>query len=134
MNRSGDATPLAYEYVGNELDLFAHAVNWKRYFGSRLAPFIRGDVLEVGAGIGETTRHLCDGRQRSWVCLEPDPGLAQRLTASLEARPVTPQPTVRVGTVADLESDALFDSVLYIDVLEHIEDHRGELKRASEHL
>ena len=25
-------------YVGNELDTFAHAVNWKRYFGRLLAP------------------------------------------------------------------------------------------------
>jgi hypothetical protein len=132
MSRSGDVTPLAYEYVGNELDLFARAVNWKRYFGSRLAPFIRGDVLEVGAGIGETTRHLCDGRQRSWLCLEPDSALVQRLTASLGASPLSPQPGVRVGTVADMERDLRFDTILYIDVLEHIEDDREELRRASE--
>jgi SAM-dependent methyltransferase len=131
MNRSGERTLHEYEYVGDELDLFARAVNWKRYFASRLAPFIRGDVLEVGAGIGETTRYLCDGRQSSWVCLEPDGELALRLTGSLDARPLAPPPSVRVGTVADVEPSAGFDTILYIDVLEHIEDDHREMRRAS---
>ena len=33
-------------YVGEELDLFAHAHHWKSYWASRLRPCIRGDVLE----------------------------------------------------------------------------------------
>jgi SAM-dependent methyltransferase len=131
MSRSGNATALAYEYVGSELDLFAHAVNWKRYFASKIASDIRGDVLEVGAGIGETTRYLCDGRQRSWVCLEPDSGLANRLTASFDARALIPPPRVKVGTLADVDDDIRFDTILYIDVLEHIDDDREELRRAS---
>jgi SAM-dependent methyltransferase len=134
MSRSGAATTLGYEYVGAELDLFARAVNWKRYFGSRLAPFITGDVLEVGAGIGETTRHLADGRQRSWLCLEPDARLAERLKEGLEARPLSVTPEVRVGTVAELEPDRRFDTILYIDVLEHIADDVGEIEHASRRL
>jgi SAM-dependent methyltransferase len=134
MSRSGDAQPDTYEYVGGELDLFARAVNWKRYFRSELAPFIRGDVLEVGAGIGETTRHLCDGRQRTWVCLEPDPRLAGRLRDLLEQASLTPAPTVHTGTLADVEPSSRFDTILYIDVLEHIETDREELLRATAHL
>ena len=134
MSRSGDAQPDTYEYVGGELDLFARAVNWKRYFRSELAPFIRGDVLEVGAGIGETTRHLCDGRQRTWMCLEPDPRLAGRLRELLKQASLTPAPTVQTGTLAGLEPSSRFDAILYIDVLEHIENDREELLRATEHL
>jgi hypothetical protein len=37
-----------YNYVSQELDLFAGAVNWKAYVRRCLAPYIRGDVLEVG--------------------------------------------------------------------------------------
>jgi SAM-dependent methyltransferase len=121
-----------YEYVGGELDLFSRAVNWKRYFGSRIGPFIRGDVLEVGAGIGETTRHLCDGLQRSWLCLEPDARLAARLVASLDTLRLVPRPEVRVATVADLAGTERFDTILYIDVLEHIADDREEIRRASQ--
>ena len=38
-------------YIGNELELFKNATNWKKYFCSKIAEFIHGDVLEVGAGI-----------------------------------------------------------------------------------
>ena len=65
MNSSQDTLAHSYSYVGNELELFAEAVHWKRYFRSAIADRLVGDVLEVGAGIGETARHLLDGRQRS---------------------------------------------------------------------
>ncbi|HEX7670077.1 MAG TPA: hypothetical protein VF395_10860, partial [Polyangiaceae bacterium] len=74
---------MSFAYVGTELDVFALAENWKRYYGSFLAPFLSGDVLEVGAGLGATTRALCDGSARRWTCLEPDPELARRIDAAL---------------------------------------------------
>ena len=132
MNSSQDALAHSYSYVGNELELFAEAVHWKRYFRSAIADRLVGDVLEVGAGIGETARHLLDGRQRSWLCLEPDERLGTRLRAWAEAGDVAPQPTVQIGTTADLDPRSRFDTILYIDVLEHIEDDRAEIGRAAE--
>jgi SAM-dependent methyltransferase len=132
MNSSQDALAHSYSYVGNELELFAEAVHWKRYFRSAIADRLVGDVLEVGAGIGETARHLLDGRQRSWLCLEPDERLGTRLRAWAEAGDVAPLPTVQIGTTADLDPRSRFDTILYIDVLEHIEDDRAEIGRAAE--
>jgi len=132
MNSSQDALAHSYSYVGNELELFAEAVHWKRYFRSAIADRLVGDVLEVGAGIGETARHLLDGRQRSWLCLEPDERLGTRLRAWAEAGDVAPLPTVQIGTTADLDPSSRFDTILYIDVLEHIEDDRAEIARAAE--
>jgi len=132
MNSSQDALAHSYSYVGNELELFAEAVHWKRYFRSAIADRLVGDVLEVGAGIGETARHLLDGRQRSWLCLEPDERLGTRLRAWAEAGDVAPLPTVQIGTTADLDPRSRFDTILYIDVLEHIEDDRAEIARAAE--
>jgi SAM-dependent methyltransferase len=40
---------------------------------------------------------------------------------------------VEVGTIRGLE-EASFDTILYVDVLEHIEDDRGELERAAARL
>ena len=132
MNSSQDALAHSYSYVGNELELFAEAVHWKRYFRSAIADRLVGDVLEVGAGIGETARHLLDGRQRSWLCLEPDERLGTRLRAWAEAGDVAPLPTVQIGTTADLDPRSRFDTILYIDVLEHIEDDRAEVARAAQ--
>jgi SAM-dependent methyltransferase len=132
MNSSQDTLARPYSYVGRELELFAEAVHWKRYFRSAIADRLVGDVLEVGAGIGETARHLLDGRQRSWLCLEPDERLATRLRAWAEGAAVTPRPTVQIGTILDLDARSRFDTILYIDVLEHIEDDRGEMERAAD--
>ena len=132
MNSSPDALAHSYSYVGNELDLFATATNWKRYFRSAIADRLAGDVLEVGAGIGETTRHLLDGRQRSWLCLEPDERLATRLRAWAQSGDAAPRPAVQVGTSADVDTRSRFDAILYIDVLEHIENDRAEVERAAE--
>ena len=54
------------EYQGKELELFEYAENWKRYFASHMKPYLKGSVLEVGAGIGGTTKVLCDATQISW--------------------------------------------------------------------
>jgi len=125
----------AFSYQGTELDLFAQAVNWKRYFGKHLSPHISGRVLEVGAGIGGTTRLLLDGSQESWTCLEPDASMAEHLQGTFShAREGMPTVTVRSGTVGDLRPEDEFDTILYVDVLEHIEDDAGELAAAGKHL
>ncbi len=121
-------------YPGGELELFAGAHNWKRYYASRIRPYISGDVLEVGAGIGATTAMLCSGRERSWTCIEPDPDLARQLSSAVAqlAGPIVP--TVSACTIADLSPNPTFDCILYVDVLEHIQDDRGELRQAAERL
>ena len=118
----------AFEYVGGELELFEKAVNWKRYWRNRIELFVAGDVLEVGAGIGANTRALSDLPHRSWMCLEPDGELAAQIPT------VGPGYSTRVGTTGDLAAHERFDSILYIDVLEHIEDDRSEMIRAGTHL
>lgn len=121
-------TGASYSYVGSELDLFADAKNWKSYWAERLRPFVRGDVLDVGAGLGATFEYLNEAAG-SWTCLEPDPELASRIEQRFGSHPKAPR--VRTGTTATLPEDARFDTVLYIDVLEHIEHDRDELERAA---
>ena len=123
-----------YEYVGHELDQAALATNWKAYFGSRLAKYIVGDVLEVGAGLGGTTVQLRNDQQRSWVCLEPDAALARRLEERLKDHASKVPTRVVVGDLTTVPAGDRFDSILYIDVLEHIEDDKDELRRAAAHL
>ena len=113
-----------FAYPGHELELFQHATNWKRYYASQIADHITGDVLEVGAGIGGTSRFLCDRRQKSWTALEPDPMLAERLRISLESQPLGVPSRVMERTLAAVEET--FDTILYIDVIEHIENDGGE--------
>jgi SAM-dependent methyltransferase len=126
-----------HEYRGGELELFARATNWKDYVARACAPFLRGHVLEVGAGLGATTRHLVHGEHvRAWTALEPDAELfavlepAARELALRCGLPVN----ARAGVLADLPEGPSFDAILYMDVLEHIADDRGELAGAASRL
>ncbi|HEY8946525.1 MAG TPA: class I SAM-dependent methyltransferase [Polyangiaceae bacterium] len=117
-----------YSYVGNELQLFLKATNWKTYWASRLRPFVRGKVLDVGAGIGATFDYLGASATR-WTCLEPDRALCEQLRVRLAGRADAPR--VTCGTLASLPADERFDTVMYVDVLEHIEHDREELAAAA---
>lgn len=123
-----------YEYPGTELEMFAEARHWKAYLRRHISPFLRGDVLEVGAGIGATTEVLHNSEVGSWTCLEPDRRLFDRLTDTLRRLAPLDPGTVRAvpGTLSALQPHETYDALLYIDVLEHIDDDRGELARAVE--
>jgi len=120
-----------YAYAGTELPLFALADNWKAYFRRHIRPFLSDRVLEVGAGIGATMQTLCDGTQASWTALEPDPDQATQLEAAAAKIPGPCSVEVRKGTTESLGGAAPFDCILYVDVLEHIEDDARELERAA---
>lgn len=119
------------KYVGQELALFSKAVNWKRYIGTVLSPYLGRSILEVGAGVGGTTEILCDGDFDSWVCLEPDSELFSELAAKISKSASMRKCRAVNGTVSDLKTTDVFDTILYVDVLEHIRDHEGELQRAA---
>lgn len=118
-----------YAYAGSELELFEKARNWKAYWRAQIAEFVRGEVLEVGAGIGANTLTLADLTYQRWTCLEPDAVLVARIKLPLGGRHQR-----AAGTIEDLSADARFDAILYIDVLEHIEDDRAEMARAAARL
>lgn len=121
-------------YIGKELELFAEAKHWKRYLARQMRPFLGKRVLEVGAGIGKTTAILCDGTQEEWTCLEPDPQLLLEVEKEIAAGNLPSCCRPRPGTLSSFEESDLFDSILYVDVLEHIEDHRAEAALAFAHL
>ena len=128
----------SFQYMGSELEIFAHATHWKSYVQSKLRPYLVGDVLEVGAGIGGTTQALNNGTQSRWVCLEPDAEFAKKIASLAQIRPHL-RPHLRnceilVGMLPDVEAREKFDVILYIDVLEHIEKDAAELVLAAQHL
>lgn len=127
-------THKSFEYLGSELELFAQATNWRAYWQQQVAPYLGRHVLEVGAGIGTVTRSLCGKGVERWVALEPDPAMAARLTEDARSRRLPDACEPRCGTTVELMPNERFDTALYIDVLEHIEDDRAEIARVCTHL
>jgi SAM-dependent methyltransferase len=128
--------PAEVPYVGNELELFARARHWKRYWGSVVGPYLRGDVLEVGAGLGANTQPLRAQATavRRWICLEPDSRLLEQLRRAVTPSREMSNIEARLGTVESLNDGEQFDAILYIDVLEHIPDDALEVRRAAARL
>lgn len=121
------------EYAGRELELVADALNWKSYWSSMVQPYVRGRVLEVGAGLGATTMALCTG-DAEWTCLEPDARLAGLIDNKISLGDLPRTCHVHQGVITDLPFDERFDTVLYIDVLEHIVNDEAEVIEATKRL
>jgi SAM-dependent methyltransferase len=127
-------TETDYEYIGGELELFSGAVNWKRYLFECVRPFLGETVFEVGAGIGGTTRAFAREEHARWLCIEPDETLLRSVEEKIGSGELPAFCQPMHGTLADLPDSERADSILYTDVLEHIEDDREEIGRAVEHL
>ncbi len=118
-------------YIGKELDIFSHAVTWKKYFKCFISPYLGNNILEVGAGIGSVTEVLHTANCQKWTCLEPDAHLLRILNKKIENGILPGNCQTILGIISDIDRDELFDSVLYIDVLEHIKNDRDEATHAA---
>jgi SAM-dependent methyltransferase len=122
------------DYIGDELELFKNASNWKKYFSAKLLNSINGDVLEVGAGIGINSKFLTKKKEKitSYTCVEPDKKLALQIEENITKINVAKK-TVINGTIKAVVNKK-FDTIIYIDVLEHIEKSQDEIKLAKQQL
>src|SRR5690348_5415327 len=117
------------QYIGSELEIFEHAKHWKNYYASFIKPSLGRSVAEVGAGLGGTTPVLCDGSQQQWICIEPDPDLVKKIEQKIADGIIPSVCKTFNGYLTSLTTK--FDSIIYIDVIEHIENDKAELEVAA---
>ena len=118
-----------YKDSGPEtLDALAAAPKFNRWMADTISPFLGTRVMEIGAGIGNLTRNLVRGRKR-YVVSDIDAEHLARLSGRFQHRPNT---EIRY---ADLANPACFqdlggqlDTVVCLNVLEHVEDDMTGLK------
>jgi len=116
-----------FEYSGNELEVFALAKNWRKYWMEMIRGFLGNEVLEVGAGIGTIMESLKEPNVK-WTALEPDGNMFETLKAKCRDTDSTIE--VLCTTLQDFSAEERFDSILYFDVLEHINDDALEVELA----
>jgi SAM-dependent methyltransferase len=100
------------------------AVHYRRYHLELIEPHLGDSVLEVGAGLGDFAAQLT-GRKRL-VVADSDPYCLWSLRARLGSRP---EVEVRaLDLLGEVKLDPPVDSVVAINVLEHLEDDVRALK------
>ena len=121
-----------FSYSGSELDALAGADNYYGMLIRRFGPHVGQRVLEVGAGVGTFAQHLLNHTEALELTLvEPAdnnyPILRERFSA-------VPQVTTVHGFLEDLEVREKFDSIVAVNVLEHVEHDQNFLAAAWERL
>ncbi len=107
-----------------EFEALKQAENYRKRLLIEFGPHLKGDVIEVGAGIGQiTTKVAALPTVKSVLAIEPDADFCQMFKASVPDIPI-----IR-GTVTALNNDSHWDGIVCINVLEHIEDDVAELAR-----
>lgn len=107
-----------------EFSALAEARNYRWALMNEFGGALRGEVLEVGAGIGQMTEQLVRLPQvRRALAIEPDPDFCAQHRAQF------PTHELLQGTAADLPPHTACDGILSVNVLEHIRDDREELAR-----
>jgi SAM-dependent methyltransferase len=116
----------SFAYSGTELHAFTEADNYYRWILSEFAPYLRERIIEVGAGIGTFSEFLLHGTNASELILtEPAenlfPLLQQRFSGESHVKLVH-------GYLGDLARSLSADSVVLVNVLEHIKDDTALLQ------
>jgi SAM-dependent methyltransferase len=99
-------------------------VNYRRSLLQEFNIYLKGNILEVGSGIGQLTEEMVRiPSVKSLHAVEPNSSFFEYLVGRRLAIECTH------GTVSDVPSDNLYDALISVNVLEHIEDDDQELKR-----
>jgi SAM-dependent methyltransferase len=133
--RSKEMLPIEEDpfYVADLLQM-SRAENYRRWQFEIVAPHVRGRVLEVGGGIGNFTPELA--RVATWVTsIEPNAYCYARLVEKTKGLPNVQVCHVTVEALDhQVPATETFDTIILMNVLEHIKDDEGVLRRLKQRL
>ena len=111
-------------YPGKELEIFDKANFWRNYLYLCIKKFIGKKVLEVGAGIGSFSK-IYINKDIDATLSEIDDFNYQSLKGSFNSIK-----NVKISNKLIENVNERFDTILYLSVLEHIEEDKKEINNA----
>lgn len=118
-----------FYYQGEDLELLSEADNFYKTILRNFDKYIGKDVLEVGAGSGNLSRWIRELYPNiNLTTLEPSPNMAE-----ISKQKNIPKIDYKVGFLSEHlpEFNGKFDTIIYNNVLEHIEDDVNEMLIAN---
>jgi 2-polyprenyl-3-methyl-5-hydroxy-6-metoxy-1,4-benzoquinol methylase len=122
-------------YVGKDLEAMSFAVNYHQWILEEFRPFLGKKLVEVGAGTGNFSEMLLAEKPDNLALVEPS-----EMFRFLEQNISQLESDTSVNYYNAIFSDAADnlrekpDTIIYVNVLEHIEDDRSELRKVYETL
>jgi 2-polyprenyl-3-methyl-5-hydroxy-6-metoxy-1,4-benzoquinol methylase len=123
-------TSKLYADTGPEvLEALSAAPRFNRWMAETIMPYIGAQVLEIGAGMGNMTRQLCK-RRKLYVATDIDHEHLEHLSRAFLHRPALRVYKLDAENADDFAPFAnRMDTVVCLNVLEHIRDDVGTLDR-----
>ena len=104
----------------------ARAPRFNRWMGDIIRPYCGDRVLEIGGGIGNLTLQLVP--RPTFVVADINPLYLATLGALRQDRPYLDVAYCDVTDLATFPRGAAFDTVICLNVIEHVEDDRAALR------
>jgi SAM-dependent methyltransferase len=124
-------TPQRVEYVGKDLEAMDFALRYHSWILDLIRPYLGKNIVEVGAGTGSFSELLLQTEPERLTLIEPSAMfdvLAREFSVDHGTIDVRLFNDLFSNVAAKIHDEAPPDSIIYINVLEHIEDDSGELK------
>jgi glycosyltransferase involved in cell wall biosynthesis/phospholipid N-methyltransferase len=115
--------------AGHEfLDALSVAPKFNRWMADTIRPYTGRKLLEIGSGMGNLTRQLCSKRE-IYFATDINPEYLEHLEKSFGHRPVMRVRKLDASLMPDFEPvEGRVDTVICLNVLEHIEDDAATLR------
>ncbi len=123
-------TQNAEDFIASDLRQMKSARRYNAWLYAQLAPYIGRYVFEVGAGIGNMTGRMLDAA-KSVTAMEPNSGCRCELVNAYGTRPGFACLPSRLEDCLPESVGRKFDTVLCVNVLEHIPDDVRALRIMS---
>ena len=126
-----------FGYAGRDLEAMSFARNYHRWILDLFAPHLGRRLVEVGAGTGSFSELLLERRPDSLALVEPSPEMHRLLVERVGRIPARSRVRVYNDTFAGAARRVALDapdSVIYVNVLEHVAEDEAELRLISETL
>jgi 2-polyprenyl-3-methyl-5-hydroxy-6-metoxy-1,4-benzoquinol methylase len=123
MSKTGEA------YFAEDLEAMDSASNYYSWMLEAFRPYLGQRILEVGAGSGNFSIRLLETQPELLTCLEPSENVALRLERRLAGVSAA---EARRGLLKDHAQhwQQRYDTVFYINVMEHVEHDAEEVQLA----
>ena len=115
------------KYPGEELDNFDRATIWRKYIYFEIKKFIKGNILEVGAGIGSFTKNYIDKAEKITLS-EIDLNNYEIISKKFKNN------KIKITNKVTEKLNDTYNTIMYLNVLEHIKNDKDEIIKAIKKL